>query len=71
MTKIKGKEATKLFCDSQAAAVDRIEEIQKNEKISATSGGLTAISSKAGTCRRTSSIRRWMLSVRLERPSIG
>jgi glycine/D-amino acid oxidase-like deaminating enzyme/nitrite reductase/ring-hydroxylating ferredoxin subunit len=33
MTKIKGKEATKLFCDSQAAAVDRIEEIQKNEKI--------------------------------------
>src|SRR6476620_1858386 len=29
MTKIKGKEATKLFCDSQAAAVDRIEEIQK------------------------------------------
>ncbi len=33
MIKIKGKEATKLFCDSQAAAVDRIEEIQKNEKI--------------------------------------
>ena len=33
MTKIKGKEATKLFCDSQAAAVDRIEEIQKKEKI--------------------------------------
>src|SRR6267154_2323202 len=33
MTKIKGRDATKLFCDSQAAAVDRIEEIQKNEKI--------------------------------------
>jgi glycine/D-amino acid oxidase-like deaminating enzyme/nitrite reductase/ring-hydroxylating ferredoxin subunit len=33
MTKIKGLEATKLFCDSQAAAVDRIEEIQKKEKI--------------------------------------
>jgi hypothetical protein len=33
MTKIKGHDATKLFCDSQAAAVDRIEEIQKNEKI--------------------------------------
>jgi glycine/D-amino acid oxidase-like deaminating enzyme len=33
MTKIKGQDATKLFCDSQAAAVDRIEEIQKNEKI--------------------------------------
>ena len=33
MTKIKGKDATKLFCDSQAAAVDRIEEIQKKEKI--------------------------------------
>ena len=33
MTKIKGKEATKVFCDSQAAAVDRIEEIQKKEKI--------------------------------------
>ena len=24
---------TKLFCDSQAAAVDRIEEIQKKQKI--------------------------------------
>jgi FAD dependent oxidoreductase len=33
MTKIKGHDATKLFCDSQAAAVDRIEEIQKSEKI--------------------------------------
>ena len=33
MMKIKGQEATKLFCDSQAAAIDRIEEIQKAEKI--------------------------------------
>src|SRR5436190_1448084 len=33
MTKLKGHDATKLFCDSQAAAVDRIEEIQKSEKI--------------------------------------
>ena len=33
MTKIKGYEATKLFCDSQAAAVDRIEEIQRKENI--------------------------------------
>jgi glycine/D-amino acid oxidase-like deaminating enzyme len=33
MTKIKGREASKLFCDSQAAAVDRIEEIQKKEEI--------------------------------------
>jgi glycine/D-amino acid oxidase-like deaminating enzyme len=33
MIKIKGSEATKLFCDSQAAAVDRIEEIRKKEKI--------------------------------------
>ena len=33
MTKIKGQDATKLFCDSQAAAVDRIEEIQKRESI--------------------------------------
>src|SRR4051812_22648695 len=33
MTKIKGKDATKLFCHSQAAAVDRIEEIQKEEGI--------------------------------------
>lgn len=33
MTKIKGQKATKLFCDSQAAAVDRIEEIQASEKI--------------------------------------
>jgi glycine/D-amino acid oxidase-like deaminating enzyme len=33
MTKIKGHDATKLFYESQAAAVDRIEEIQKNEKI--------------------------------------
>ena len=28
-----GQEATKLFCDSQAAAVDRIEDIQKREGI--------------------------------------
>ena len=33
MTNLKGLEATKLFCESQAAAVDRIEEIQKSEKI--------------------------------------
>jgi hypothetical protein len=33
MTKIKGQEATKLFCNSQAAAVDRIEEIQSSENI--------------------------------------
>jgi glycine/D-amino acid oxidase-like deaminating enzyme len=33
MVSIKGLEATKLFYDSQAAAVDRIEEIQKNENI--------------------------------------
>ena len=33
MMKIKGQAATKLFCDSQAAAIDRIEEIQKAEKI--------------------------------------
>lgn len=33
MTKIKGQDATKLFCDSQAAAVDRIEQIQESEGI--------------------------------------
>ena len=33
MMKIKGQEATKLFCDSQAAAIDRIEEIQEAERI--------------------------------------
>jgi glycine/D-amino acid oxidase-like deaminating enzyme/nitrite reductase/ring-hydroxylating ferredoxin subunit len=33
MTKIKGQEATKLFCESHAAAVDRIEDIQKRERI--------------------------------------
>jgi glycine/D-amino acid oxidase-like deaminating enzyme len=33
MTKIKGQEATKLFCDSHAAAVDRIEDVQKKENI--------------------------------------
>ncbi|MBR0822955.1 FAD-dependent oxidoreductase [Bradyrhizobium liaoningense] len=33
MTKIKGLDATKLFCTSQAAAIDRIEEIQKREQI--------------------------------------
>jgi hypothetical protein len=33
MTKIKGKDATKLFCDSHLAAVNRIDEIQKTEKI--------------------------------------
>jgi glycine/D-amino acid oxidase-like deaminating enzyme/nitrite reductase/ring-hydroxylating ferredoxin subunit len=33
MTRIKGEEATKLFCESQAAAVDRIEHIQERERI--------------------------------------
>ncbi|MBR0875333.1 FAD-dependent oxidoreductase [Bradyrhizobium tropiciagri] len=33
MVTIRGHEATKLFCESQAAAVDRIEQIQKREKI--------------------------------------
>ncbi|WP_441235457.1 FAD-dependent oxidoreductase [Bradyrhizobium sp. 930_D9_N1_4] len=33
MTKIKGIEATRLFCESQAAAVDRIEAVQKQEAI--------------------------------------
>jgi hypothetical protein len=33
MTKITGKDATKLFCDSHFAAVNRIDEIQKTEKI--------------------------------------
>jgi glycine/D-amino acid oxidase-like deaminating enzyme len=33
MQKIKGEEQSKLFYESQAAAVDRIEEIQKNEGI--------------------------------------
>ena len=33
MKSIKGLEAAKLFCESQAAAIDRIEEIQKKEKI--------------------------------------
>jgi glycine/D-amino acid oxidase-like deaminating enzyme/nitrite reductase/ring-hydroxylating ferredoxin subunit len=33
MMKIKGQDATKLFCESQVAAIDRIEEIQKSEKI--------------------------------------
>lgn len=33
MIGLKGLEATKLFCESQAAAVDRIEEIQKAEEI--------------------------------------
>src|SRR6476660_56928 len=33
MAKIRGAEATTLFCDSQTAAVERIEEIQKKEKI--------------------------------------
>jgi glycine/D-amino acid oxidase-like deaminating enzyme len=34
MQKIKGEEQSKLFYESQAAAVDRIEEIQKHEGIS-------------------------------------
>jgi glycine/D-amino acid oxidase-like deaminating enzyme/nitrite reductase/ring-hydroxylating ferredoxin subunit len=33
MQKIRGEKDSKLFYESQAAAVDRIEEIQKNEKI--------------------------------------
>jgi glycine/D-amino acid oxidase-like deaminating enzyme/nitrite reductase/ring-hydroxylating ferredoxin subunit len=33
MQKIKGEEQSKLFYESQAAAVDRIEEIQKHERI--------------------------------------
>ena len=71
MTKIKGKEATKLFCDSQAAAVDRIEEIQKKEKIDCDFRGSTAICFRAGTCRRISSTRRWTRSARSEPPSTG
>jgi glycine/D-amino acid oxidase-like deaminating enzyme len=69
MIKIKGSEATKLFCDSQAAAVDRIEEIKRRSI--ATSGGSTAICSKAGTCRRISSTRRWTRSAMSELPSTG
>jgi hypothetical protein len=45
MTKIKGNEATKLFCDSQAAAVDRIEEIRRRRRSVVTSAGSTAICS--------------------------
>jgi glycine/D-amino acid oxidase-like deaminating enzyme/nitrite reductase/ring-hydroxylating ferredoxin subunit len=33
MIKIKGQDATKLFCESQATAIDRIEHIQKSEGI--------------------------------------
>jgi len=33
MSKIKGQDATKLFYESQAAAIDRIEQIQKKENI--------------------------------------
>jgi glycine/D-amino acid oxidase-like deaminating enzyme/nitrite reductase/ring-hydroxylating ferredoxin subunit len=33
MTKLRGLDASKLFYESQAAALDRIEEIQKSEKI--------------------------------------
>jgi glycine/D-amino acid oxidase-like deaminating enzyme len=33
MTKLRGLEASKVFYESQAAAVDRIEEIQKSENI--------------------------------------
>ena len=34
LSKVRGKDIAKLFYESQAAAVDRIEEIQKIEKIS-------------------------------------
>jgi hypothetical protein len=38
MIKIRGEEMSKAFYESQAAAVDRIEETQKNKASSATSG---------------------------------
>jgi len=71
MTKIKGNEATKLFCDSQAAAVDRIEEILKKRRSIVISAGSTAICSRAATCLRRRSIRKWTRSVRSELPSTG
>jgi glycine/D-amino acid oxidase-like deaminating enzyme len=67
MTKIRGNEATKLFCDSQAAAVDRIEEIQNNRRSIANSGDSTAISFRAGTFRLISSTMT--RSARSEPPS--
>jgi glycine/D-amino acid oxidase-like deaminating enzyme len=53
MQKIKGEELSKLFYESQAAAVDRIEEIQKSEGIDCDSGVSTATSFRATRCRLT------------------
>jgi glycine/D-amino acid oxidase-like deaminating enzyme len=71
MTKIKGKEATKLFCDSQAAAVDPSRKSRRSRRSIATSGGSTAISFRARTCRRMLLTRRWTRSARSEPPSTG
>ena len=68
MIKIKGKEATKLFCESQASAVDRIEESRRKKRLIVTSGGSTAIYFRAGTCLRMFSTRRWTRSARSEPP---
>ena len=54
MTKIKGPAATKLFCDGQAAAVDRIEDIQKREGIDGLVAGLGMALTAAETAYRTS-----------------
>jgi hypothetical protein len=68
MMKIKGQEATKLFCDSQDAAIDRIEEIQEAERIDVTSGGSTGICFRDATCRPTLSMGRWMRCAGSARP---
>ena len=62
MTKIKGREATKLFCDSQAAAVDRIEEIQTRRRSNVTSAGWMVICFRAAICRPTPLTKRWTRS---------
>jgi hypothetical protein len=53
MQKIKGADLAKLFYESQAAAVDRIGEIQKNESIDCDFRRRTVIFFRATKCRLT------------------
>jgi hypothetical protein len=57
LRKIKGVEAARLFYESQAAAVDRIEDVQRAERIDCDFRRLDGYLFQARTCRPMSSIR--------------
>jgi Rieske Fe-S protein len=68
MQKIKGTELSKLFYESQAAAVDRMEDIQKTEGIDCDFRRLDGFLFQAIICRPTSSTGSLMPYARLGAP---